>query len=105
MDFWPIVPYLPLIVWIEKSTKKLLTGKNVNIDFNFKTGIANFLTDETGFGTDSSGMEIPTASYKTLIGSAKWDMTKKTILMKGFGETSSYTSMAPGTGRIDFQWF
>ncbi|QRR02921.1 hypothetical protein [Dyadobacter sandarakinus] len=77
----------------QKSTQKLLTGNNVNIDFNFKTGIANFLTDESGFGSDSSGMEIPTASYKTLIGSAKWDMNKKTILMKGFGETSSYTSM------------
>ena len=72
--------------------KKLLTGNNVNIDFNFKNGIANFLTDESGFGNDSSGMQIPLASYKTLIGSAKWDMVKKTILMKGFGETSSYTS-------------
>lgn len=86
----------------QKSTKKLLTGKNVNIDFNFKTGIANFLTDETGFGTDSSGMEIPTASYKTLIGSAKWDMAKKTILMKGFGETSSYTSMDPDQEGLTF---
>ncbi|WP_031529580.1 hypothetical protein [Dyadobacter crusticola] len=75
-----------------KSAKKLLTGNNVNIDFNFKTGIANFLTDETGFGNDSSGMQIPTASYQTLIGSAKWDMNKKTILMKGLGETSTYTS-------------
>jgi ribosomal 50S subunit-recycling heat shock protein len=75
-----------------KSSKKLLTGNNVNIDFNFKTGIANFLTDETGFGNDSSGMQIPTASYQTLIGSAKWDMNKKTILMKGIGETSTYTS-------------
>uniref|UniRef100_UPI003F6E8CDD hypothetical protein n=1 Tax=Dyadobacter sp. TaxID=1914288 RepID=UPI003F6E8CDD len=75
-----------------KSAKKLLTGNNVNIDFNFKTGVANFLTDETGFGNDSSGMQIPTASYQTLIGSAKWDMNKKTILMKGIGETSTYTS-------------
>ncbi|MCE7063078.1 hypothetical protein [Dyadobacter sp. CY343] len=75
-----------------KSAKKLLTGNNVNIDFNFKTGIANFLTDESGFGSDTSGMQIPTASYQTLIGSAKWDMNKKTILMKGIGETSTYTS-------------
>ena len=82
--------------------KKLLTGKNVNIDFNFKTGIASFLTDESGFGSDSSGMEIPTASYRTLIGSAKWDMTKKTILMKGFGETSSYTSTAPEQEGLTF---
>ncbi|TDE10065.1 hypothetical protein [Dyadobacter psychrotolerans] len=87
----------------EKSTQKLLTGNNVNIDFNFKTGIANFLTDETGFGTDSSGMQIPTASYQTLIGSAKWDMTKKTILMKGFGETSSYTSTNPEQEGLTFQ--
>jgi len=87
----------------EKSTQKLLTGNNVNIDFNFKTGIANFLTDETGFGSDSSGMQIPTASYQTLIGSAKWDMTKKTILMKGFGETSSYTSTNPEQEGLTFQ--
>ena len=87
----------------EKSSKKLLTGKNVNIDFNFKTGIANFLTDETGFGTDSSGMEIPTASYQTLIGTAKWDMNKKTILIKGFGETSSYTSTNPEQEGLTFQ--
>ncbi|TLU97865.1 hypothetical protein [Dyadobacter luticola] len=85
-----------------KSTKKLLTGNNVNIDFNFKTGIANFLTDETGFGNDSSGMQIPTASYQTLIGSAKWDMTKKTILMKGIGETSTYTSMDPDQEGLTF---
>ncbi|MCE6990717.1 hypothetical protein [Dyadobacter sp. CY323] len=85
-----------------KSTKKLLTGNNVNIDFNFKTGIANFLTDETGFGNDSSGMQIPTASYQTLIGSAKWDMTKKTILMKGIGETSSYTSTDPSQEGLTF---
>lgn len=85
-----------------KSTKKLLTGNNVNIDFNFKTGIANFLTDESGFGNDSSGMQIPTASYQTLIGSAKWDMTKKTILMKGIGETSSYTSTDPSQEGLTF---
>jgi hypothetical protein len=85
-----------------KAAKKLLTGNNVNIDFNFKTGIANFLTDETGFGSDSSGMQIPTASYQTLIGSAKWDMIKKTILMKGFGETSSYTSMDPDQEGLTF---
>lgn len=87
----------------EKTLKKLLTGNNVNIDFNFKTGIVNFLTDETGFGSDSSGMQIPTASYQTLIGSAKWDMTKKTILMKGFGETSSYTSTNPELEGLTFQ--
>lgn len=85
-----------------KSTKKLLTGNNVNVDFNFKTGIANFVTDESGFGNDSSGMQIPTASYQTLIGSAKWDMTKKTILMKGLGETSSYTSMDPDQEGLTF---
>ncbi|WP_439582241.1 hypothetical protein [Dyadobacter bucti] len=85
-----------------KSGKKLLTGNNVNIDFNFKTGVANFLTDETGFGSDSSGMQIPTASYQTLIGSAKWDMVKKTILMKGLGETSSYTSTDPAQEGLTF---
>ncbi|NIJ50895.1 hypothetical protein [Dyadobacter arcticus] len=85
-----------------KSTKKLLTGNNVNVDFNFKTGIANFLTDETGFGNDSSGMQIPTASYQTLIGSAKWDMVKKTILMKGIGETSTYTSTDPSQEGLTF---
>lgn len=72
--------------------KKLLTGRNVNIDFNSKTGISKFSTDESGFGSDSSGMAIPTASYQTLIGSAIWDMNKKNILIKGFGETSTYTS-------------
>jgi hypothetical protein len=87
----------------DKTTQKLLTGNNVNIDFNFKTGIATFLTDETGFGSDSSGMQIPTASYQTLIGSAKWDMNKKTIVMKGFGETSSYTSTNPEQEGLTFQ--
>ena len=85
------------------KTKKLLTGNNVNIDFNFKTGIASFLTDETGFASDSSGMQIPTASYQTLIGSAKWDMNKKTILMKGLGETSTYTSTNPEQEGLTFQ--
>lgn len=87
----------------EKNSKKLLTGNNVNIDFNFKTGIANFLTDESGFGSDSSGMQIPTASYQTLIGSAKWDMTNKTILMKGMGETSTYSSTNPDLEGLTFQ--
>ncbi len=76
----------------ESTGKKLLAGRNVNIDFNSKTGISNFVTDESGFGSDSSGMEIPTASYQTLIGTAIWDTNKKTILIKGFGATSTYTS-------------
>ncbi|MCF0059582.1 hypothetical protein [Dyadobacter sp. CY356] len=86
-----------------KDAKNILTGKNVNIDFNIKTSMVNFVTDSTGFDSDSSGMEIPVAAYKTLIASAKWDILKKTILMKGFGETSSYTSIAPEQEGLTFE--
>ncbi len=86
-----------------KSAKNILTGRNVNIDFNIKTSVVNFVTDSTGFDSDSSGMELPAASYKTLIATAKWDILKKTILMKGFGETSSYTSLAPEQEGLTFE--
>ncbi len=86
-----------------KDAKNILTGKNVNIDFNIKTSMVNFVTDSTGFDSDSSGMEIPVAAYKTLIATAKWDILKKTILMKGFGETSSYTSIAPEQEGLTFE--
>ncbi len=85
-----------------KPAKNILIGKNVNIDFNFKTGIASFLADSTGFESDSTGMEIPSVSYKTAIASAKWDMTKKTILMKGYGETSTYTATLPAQEGLTF---
>ncbi len=87
----------------EKAGKKLLTGNHVNIDFNSKTGIARFSTDKSGFDSDSSGMEIPTASYQTLIGTAVWDMNKKTILMKGLGETSVYTSTSADQEGLAFE--
>lgn len=86
-----------------KSAKNILTGRNVNIDFNIKTSVVNFVTDSTGFDSDSSGMELPAASYKTLIATAKWDILKKIILMKGFGETSSYTSLAPEQEGLTFE--
>lgn len=86
-----------------KAAKDILTGKNVNIDFNIKTSIVNFVTDSTGFDSDSSGMQLPAASYQTLIATAKWDILKKTILMKGFGETSSYTSISPEQEGLTFQ--
>lgn len=88
---------------LQKSSKDILAGRNVNIDFNIKTSVVNFVTDSTGFDTDSSGMELPAASYKTLIATAKWDILKKTILMKGFGETSSYTSLSPDQEGLTFE--
>jgi hypothetical protein len=87
---------------LQKPTKNILIGKNVNIDFNFKTGIASFQADSSGFESDSTLMEIPSVSYKTAIASAKWDMTKKTILMKGFGETSTYTATLPAQEGLTF---
>jgi hypothetical protein len=87
---------------LQKPAKNILVGKNVDIDFNFKTGIANFRSDSTGFNSDSTGMEIPSVSYKTDIASARWDMTKKTILMKGYGETSRYTATLPAQEGLTF---
>lgn len=87
---------------LQKPAKNILIGKNVNIDFNFKTGIASFLADSTGFESDSTSMEIPSVSYKTNIASAKWDMNKKTILMKGAGETSTYTATLPAQEGLTF---
>jgi hypothetical protein len=80
----------------------LLTGNNVNIDFNFKTGIANFVTDESVLAAILPVCRSRRLRTRRLIGSAKWDMTKKTILMKGFGETSSYTSMDPDQEGLTF---
>jgi hypothetical protein len=86
----------------QKPAKNIIVGKNADIDFNFKTGIALFQADSTGFNTDSTSMEIPSVSYRTAIASAKWDMTKKTILMKGFGETSTYTATMPAQEGLTF---
>jgi hypothetical protein len=88
---------------LQKPAKNILIGKNVNIDFNFKTGIANFKADSSGFESDSTLMEIPSVSYKTAIASARWDMTKKTILMKGLGETSTYIATLPAQEGLTFE--
>lgn len=76
------------------SSKSVLLGKNVNVNFNVNTSIVNIATNEGNFNdsTQQSSFEFPYAAYKTNIDRAEWNIKKKQISMKGDVATSVFTS-------------
>lgn len=76
------------------SSKSVLLGRNVNVNFNVNTSIVNIATNEGNFNdsTQQSSFEFPYAAYKTNIDRAEWNIKKKQISMKGDVATSVFTS-------------
>ncbi|WP_373514013.1 hypothetical protein, partial [Persicitalea sp.] len=79
----------------EKSFRPILLGKNVDVDFNVAKNLVEMTTAASGFGTDSSALEFPYASYRTSINKARWNIANKTIAMKGDVANSTFTTTAP----------
>ena len=77
----------------QTTTKSVLLGKNVNVNFNVNSSIVNIATNQGDFN-DSTGstLEFPYAAYKTNIDRAEWNIKNKKISMKGDVETSVFTS-------------
>lgn len=76
------------------SSKSVLLGRNVNVNFNVNTSIVNIATNEGNFNdsTRQSSFDFPYAAYKTNIDRAEWNIKKKQISMKGDVATSVFTS-------------
>ncbi len=76
--------------------KPMLLGNDLDVDFNQVKGIVNLaINAKKGQAIDdtlSSSMEFPFAAYKTNINRAQWNMTAKTIAMKGDVKTSTFTA-------------
>jgi hypothetical protein len=77
------------------SSKPVLLGRNVNVNFNVNTSIVNIATNEGNFNdsTRQSSFDFPYAAYKTNIDRAEWNIKKKQISMKGDVATSVFTSL------------
>lgn len=79
----------------EKSTRPILLGNNVDVNFNTTKNYADITNTTAGFGTDSTTMEFPYAAYRTSITNARWNIADKTIAMKGDVANSTFTATAP----------
>jgi hypothetical protein len=86
----------------QQSFRSILEGKNVDVDFNVAKGQVELTTNSNGFDADSSGLVFPYAAYRTSISKARWNITNKTVAMKGDVETSTFTAMAPEQEGLSF---
>lgn len=78
----------------EKSSRPILLGKNIDVEFNVAKNFADLSTTGSGFGADTSALEFPYAAYRTSINKARWNIANKTIAMKGDVENSTFTATA-----------
>lgn len=80
------------------ETRPMLLGNDLDVDFNQVKGLVNLAInkakEQTIADTVGSSMEFPFAAYKTNISRAQWNMTAKTIAMKGDVKTSTFTATA-----------
>ena len=86
----------------EKTFRPILLGKNVDVDFNIAKNLVEMTTAASGFGTDSSALEFPYASYRTSINKARWNIANKTIAMKGDVANSTFAATAPEQEGLTF---
>ncbi len=79
------------------ATKPVLLGTAIDVDFDQAKGIVNLSTNRDNRSVDdtlSSSMEFPYTAYKTNINRAIWNISGKTIAMKGDVKTSNFTATA-----------
>ncbi|HEV7351228.1 hypothetical protein [Telluribacter sp.] len=86
----------------QQSFRPILVGKNVDVDFNVAKGQVELTTNANGFEADSSGLVFPYAAYRTSINKARWNITNKTVAMKGDVDNSTFTAMAPEQEGLSF---
>ncbi|MFC5412238.1 hypothetical protein ACFPMF_23130 [Larkinella bovis] len=79
------------------STKPMLLGTKVDVDFNQVKGVVTIATNNASAtsidDTLHSSLEFPNAAYKTSISKAQWNIAAKTITMKA-AKTSTFTATA-----------
>ena len=82
----------------KEAGKPILLGNDIDVDFNQVKGLVNLaINTKKGQAIDDtlgSIMEFPFAAYKTNINRAQWNMTAKTIAMRGDVKTSTFTATA-----------
>ncbi|MDO1447970.1 hypothetical protein Q0590_16985 [Rhodocytophaga aerolata] len=83
-------------------TKPVLSANFVNVDFNMGQGLVTISTSTNPALSGFASLEFPYAAYKTSINKAKWDIAKKSIIMEGDVQTSTFTSMEPTQENLTF---
>lgn len=83
-------------------SKPVLLGTNVDVNFGVATNLVNIKTPKSAGIGDSTGLTFPFASYKTSISSADWNITAKSITMKGDVKTSTFASLEPDQEGLSF---
>lgn len=90
----------------KEAGKPILLGNNIDVDFNQVKGLVTLATNapkqETFSDAPSSSLEFPFAAYKTSINKAQWNITAKTIAMKGDVKTSTFTATAEDQEGLTF---
>ncbi|GAA4411340.1 hypothetical protein GCM10023187_37000 [Nibrella viscosa] len=79
----------------KQAGKPILLGNDVDVDFNQVKSIVNFTINKKQQSIDDtleSSFEFPYAAYKTSINRAQWNISAKTIAMKGDVKTSTFTA-------------
>ena len=86
------------IVSEKEAARPILLGNNIDVDFNQIKSIVGLATnkdkEQSLDDTLQSSMEFPFAAYKTNINRAQWNISAKTIAMKGDVKTSTFTATA-----------
>ncbi|MDF7818898.1 hypothetical protein P1X15_14880 [Runella sp. MFBS21] len=88
------------IISATNTTRPVLLGQNVDVDFNIVKGIVGISTSQKSI--ENTCMEFPFASYRTSINRAQWNINAKTIAMKGDVATSTFTATAPEQEGLTF---
>ncbi len=88
------------IISATNTTRPVLLGKNVDVDFNLVKGLVGISTNKNSF--ENTSMEFPFAAYRTSINRAQWNINAKTIAMKGDVATSTFTATAPEQEGLTF---
>ncbi len=86
-----------------ESTKPILKGQKVQLDFNVEKQMVNISPEPTDFNdTLLASIAFPYAAYKTTIDNASWNIRDKKISMKGDVENSVFSSTAPTQYGLNF---
>jgi hypothetical protein len=88
------------IISTTNTTRPVLLGKNVDVDFSVVKGLVGISTNKNSL--ENTSMEFPFTAYRTSINRAQWNINAKTIAMKGDVTTSTFTATAPEQEGLTF---
>jgi len=85
-----------------QTDQSLLRARGVDIDFSIEKGLVDIRKNDTGFDSDSSGIELPMANYYTSINSATWDTKARKVTMKSQGAPGLFRSLMEEQEGLEF---